>query len=100
MEGEWTPRDQNQKADDLSNLRTSSFDPTKEVKLDLKGQSWPVLPSLLAAGQKFRERAGSGAAEEGRATRREGEKEEGRQAEESGEVVKCVSGRERSIVAV
>ena len=55
MEAEWTPRDRNQEADDLSNLLTSGFDPDKEVKLDLRGQSWLVLPSVLEAGQKFYE---------------------------------------------
>ena len=37
MEAEWTPRDRNQEADDLSNLRTSSLDPNKEVKVNLNG---------------------------------------------------------------
>ena len=32
MEAEWTPRDRNQEANDLSNLLTSGFDPDKEVK--------------------------------------------------------------------
>ena len=39
MEAEWTPGDRNQETDDLSNLQTRSFDPTKKVNLDLKGQS-------------------------------------------------------------
>ena len=55
MEVEWTPRERNQEADDLSNLLTSSFDHHKEVKINLKGQSWLVLPELLAAGQQFHE---------------------------------------------
>ena len=55
MEAEWTPRERNQEADDLSNLLTSSFDPHKEVKINLKGQSWLVLPELLTAGQQFQE---------------------------------------------
>ena len=34
----------------------SSFDPQKEVKINLKGQSWwPVLPELLEVGQQFHE---------------------------------------------
>ena len=53
MEAEWTPRDRNQEADDLSNLRTSSFDPSKEVKINLNGRGWVVLPMLLEAGQSF-----------------------------------------------
>ena len=53
LEAEWTPRDRNQEADDLSNLRTNSFDPQREVKINLKGQSWLVLPALLEAGQQF-----------------------------------------------
>ena len=55
MEAEWTPRERNREADDLSNLLTSSFDPHKEVKINLKGQSGLVLPELLAAGQQFHE---------------------------------------------
>ena len=55
MEAEWTPRDRNQEADDLSNLQTSGFDSDKEVKLNLREQDWLVLPSLLEAGQKFHE---------------------------------------------
>ena len=55
MEGEWTPRERNQEADDLSNLRASNFDPSKEVKMELEGQSWLVLPALLQSGQKFQE---------------------------------------------
>ena len=47
------PRDRNQEADDLSNLRTSGFDPTKEVKINLNGRGWLVLPILLKAGQSF-----------------------------------------------
>ena len=53
MEAEWTPRDRNQEADDLSNLRTNSFDPSKEVKVNLNGRGWLVLPMLLEAGQSF-----------------------------------------------
>ena len=53
LEAEWTPRDRNQEADDLSNLRTSSFDPSKEVKVNLNGRGWLVLPMLLEAGQSF-----------------------------------------------
>ena len=48
-------REQNPEADDLSNLKTSSFDPHKEAKINLKGQSWLVLPELLEAGQQFHE---------------------------------------------
>ena len=55
MEAEWTPRELNQEADDLSNFLTGRFDPHKEVKINLKGQSWLVLPELLAAGQQFHE---------------------------------------------
>ena len=85
MEAEWTPRDRNQEADDLSNLLTSSFDPDKEVKLNLTGQSWLVLPALLEAGQKFHDRKTQ---EAGGATRRQGEEEERGQTEKQGEVVK------------
>ena len=38
MEAEWTPRDRNQEADDLSNLSTGGFDPDKEVKLDFRAK--------------------------------------------------------------
>ena len=46
MEAELTP-------DDLSNLRTSSFDPSKEVKVNLNGRGWLVLLMFLEAGQSF-----------------------------------------------
>ena len=49
-----TPRDATKK-DDLSNLKTSSFDPHKEVKINLNWQSWLVLPELSEAGQQFHE---------------------------------------------
>ena len=55
MEAEWTPRDRNKEADDLSNLLTNDFDPSKEVKMELERQSWLVLPALLQSGQKFQE---------------------------------------------
>ena len=55
MEAEWTPRDRNKEADDLSNLLTNNFDPSKEVKMELERQSWLVLPALLQSGQKFQE---------------------------------------------
>ena len=45
MDVEWTRRERNQEADDLSNLLTSSFDPHEEVKINLKGQSWQVSSS-------------------------------------------------------
>ena len=40
--------------DDLSNLLTSSFDPHKEVKINLKGQSWLVLPQELHGRRRKR----------------------------------------------
>ena len=55
MEAEWTPRERNQEADDLSNFLTSNFDASKEVKMELEGQSWLVLPALLKSGQRFQE---------------------------------------------
>ena len=55
MEAQWTPRDRNREADDLSNLRTESFDPENEVKVNLEDQSWFVMPQLLESGQKFHE---------------------------------------------
>ena len=47
MAVECTLRERNQEADDLSNLLTSSFH--KQVKINLKGQSWLVLPQLMEA---------------------------------------------------
>ena len=55
MEAEWTPRERNQEADDLSNLLTNHFDPSKEVQIELEGQSWLVLPALLQSGHRFQE---------------------------------------------
>ena len=54
MEAEWTPRERNQEADDLSNFLTSNFDPSKEV-MELEEQSWLVLLALLKSGQRFQE---------------------------------------------
>ena len=51
VQAEWTPREKNQEADDLSNLLTKNFDPSKE----LEGQSWLVLPDLLRSGQKLQD---------------------------------------------
>ena len=55
LEAQWTPRDRNQEAADLSNFRTDGFDPENEVKVDLEDRSWIVMPQLLESGQKFYE---------------------------------------------
>ena len=55
MEAQWTLRDRNQEADDLSNLRTDGFDPENEVKVVLEVRSWFVMPQLLESGQNFHE---------------------------------------------
>ena len=89
MEAEWTPRDRNQEADDLSNLLTGGFDPDKEVKLDLRAKlaGTPFAPgsrSEILRAKGF----GNRTAEEGGATRRQGEEEERGQTEKQREVVK------------
>ena len=41
---EWAPRSANRQADDLANERTSSFDPSLEVKIDPAAIEWRILP--------------------------------------------------------
>ena len=55
-EADWTPRDRNQEADDLSNLLTTNFAPGKEVREELEDQKWLVLPELLQSGQQIQEK--------------------------------------------
>ena len=68
-EAEWTPL-------------ISSFDLCGEVKINLKGQSWPALPQLLEKGQQFHDQKNvRSRTTERRRTEREEEEEEGGQVE-------------------
>ena len=49
----WTPRELNQEADDLSNLRTGSFDESLRVPIDLVNSGWLVLDRTLEQGRDF-----------------------------------------------
>ena len=52
---EWAPRSANRQADDLANGRTSSFDPSLEVKIDPAAIQWRILPRALAMGLEAEE---------------------------------------------
>ena len=56
MKAQWSPRERNQEADDLSNLRTDGSDPENEVKVDFEDRSWFVMPQLLESGRNFHEK--------------------------------------------
>ena len=52
---DWVPRDENQEADDLSNMKVDGFSPERQV--NVKGQDlvWRVLPELMTASQTLYE---------------------------------------------
>ena len=50
---DWAPRELNQEADDLSNMRTSAFDPEKRVNLDITRIPWMVLDTAVASGSEY-----------------------------------------------
>ena len=53
---EWLPRDLNEEADALSNLDTSGFDPSLEMKIDTSKLGWRVLDELMPASSAMFER--------------------------------------------
>eukprot|EP00969_Alexandrium_andersonii_P167949 7425044-Alexandrium_andersonii.AAC.1 len=49
----WVPRELNQEADDLSNLKTDAFSEELRVPIDVKAMQWKVLHSAFAKGKQF-----------------------------------------------
>ena len=52
----WTPREANQEADDLSNMKIEAFNPALRVEVDFKAIDWHVLPQALQWGRELRDR--------------------------------------------
>ncbi len=50
---DWSPRDLNAEADDLSNNITAAFTPSLRINLDLASLPWLVLPGLMREGAEF-----------------------------------------------
>eukprot|EP00969_Alexandrium_andersonii_P268105 11847535-Alexandrium_andersonii.AAC.1 len=50
---EWVPREENEEADQLSNLITSSFDASREVTVDPAAISWRVMDQLMPAAERL-----------------------------------------------
>ena len=50
---QWSPRDQNEEADALTNEEFSAFDPARRVTLDLATIPWLVLPGMLGAAEEL-----------------------------------------------
>ena len=53
----WVPRESNQKAGDLSNMKTEAFDPNLRLDSDPAGDTWEALTDYLAAGRRLHEGA-------------------------------------------
>ena len=47
----WTPRDQNEEADDLTNGRFGRFDLKRRIEVQLEKLQWIVLPEMLALSE-------------------------------------------------
>ena len=52
----WTPRDQNEEADDLTNERFGRFDASLRVKVNLETIPWKILPEMLAISEDLYKR--------------------------------------------
>ncbi len=50
---DWSPRELNAEADDLSNHITSAFNPDHRIALELNNLPWLVLPGLMREGAAF-----------------------------------------------
>ena len=89
MDVEWTPREGNQEADDLSNLLTSTFDPRKEVKNNFE-RAKPAGPPAAHGSRSAvpRREIKRRRTAERRRTAREEKEEEGGQVEVQGKMVK------------
>ena len=53
MSLDWVPRDQNEEADDLTNLEFGRFRSDLRLELDLKDLKWKVLPELMELAQEL-----------------------------------------------
>ena len=52
----WTPRDQNEEADDLTNEKFGRFSPSPRIKVNLEAISWKILPEMLALSEDLYKR--------------------------------------------
>ena len=52
----WTPRDQNEEADALTNGDFASFDMSRRVDVDVSKVGWLIIPRMLKAAQQIYER--------------------------------------------
>ena len=52
----WTPRDQNEEADALTNEEFAAFSMSRRVPVDLAKIKWCVLPQMLGVAQDIYER--------------------------------------------
>jgi len=53
LELNWIPREENQEADDLSNLKSSAFDPARRVPIEVASIPWLVLDKALPEGAAY-----------------------------------------------
>ena len=52
----WTPRDQNEEADALTNGDFSAFDPSRRIPVNVESLAWKVLPRMMGiAGTLYQE---------------------------------------------
>ena len=50
---EWSPREVNQEADDLTNEKFGAFHPEHRIAVDLNNLPWIYLPQAMREGQEF-----------------------------------------------
>ena len=53
LRAQWLPRDENQEADDLTNMEFRHFDPAKQIKVNLDDLGFELMDSLFAEGDKY-----------------------------------------------
>ena len=52
----WAPREQNEKADALTNGNYAAFNPFRRIEVDIDKLEWRVLPDMLTAAGEIYER--------------------------------------------
>jgi hypothetical protein len=55
----WTPRDQNEEADALTNSDFTAFDKARRVEIDVAAVDWLILPRMLEVSQHIYEKVHS-----------------------------------------
>ncbi len=73
----WTPRDQNEEADDLANGRVGRFDLGKRIEVQLEKIQWIVLPKMLALSEHLYKEV-----QEAKASKKEAHPPKGKSSEE------------------